>query len=168
MSEQAEIQQAAATGAAAAVGAVAEQQEVEQRAEEAELAAVTSAEIAQVAAEASQMAAATATEAVNEAQVSQTAATIAVETAGAAQEEVTSLRSELSEVREGFGQLTSAVRSLLELQNTSKDSVVQEVKVDATPPDPTTDQGNKSGATVPEGSSDNAKKRHKFGRRQAV
>lgn len=168
MSEQAEIQQAAATGAAAAVGAVADQQEVEARAEEAEAAAETSAQIAQVAAEASRQAAEVASAAVTEADASRTTAESAVQQAGAAQQEIGTLRSELSEVREGFGALTQAVRSLLDMQ--SKGDVVQKVEVDATPPEPTTDQGEEAqhGGANSEDSASERRKRHKFGGRRST
>jgi hypothetical protein len=169
MSEQAEIQQAAATGAAAAVGAVADQQEIEQRAEQAEAAAATSADIAQIAAQASELASTSAQQAIAEAEASQSVAESAVQQAGIAQQTASDVQGDVSGLRQEFGQLTQAVRSLLDLQK-EKGEQVQEVTVNATPPEPTTDQppeseaGTSGGEGTTAGGSD-VRRRHKFGKR---
>jgi hypothetical protein len=168
MSDQAtesELQQAAATGAAAAVGAVADDQRVAAEAEAARLAAETSAQIAETAAAASTMAAEAATAAISDAESSRQVAESAVEQAGSAQDAVTSLRAEFSTQ---LGQLTESVRSLLTL-NQEKDTSnqVTNVAVSGDQPAPQKegeDASKKDDSGAGDGTSQR-RSRHKFGRR---
>jgi hypothetical protein len=168
MSDQAsdqELAQAAATGAAAAVGAVADDQRVAADAEAAKLAAQTSAEIAETAAMASTMAAETAQVAVADAAESRSVAETAVQQAGSVHDEVTSLRSEFSEQ---LGQLTQSVRSLLTLQEKPEGNQVTTVAVSADQPAPqkedSSDASKETTGQADSGSGER-RRRHKFGRR---
>jgi flagellar biosynthesis component FlhA len=162
---EAELQQAAATGAAAAVGEVADKQRVEAEAEAAKLAAQTSAEIAETAAMASTMAADSAQAAITEAAQSREVAETAVQQAGSVHDEVTSLRSEFAEQ---LGQLTQSVRSLLTLnQEKGETNQVTSVHVDGDKPEPQSEKTSgetAQGSGTADGQSER-RRRHKFGRR---
>jgi hypothetical protein len=164
--ESAELQQAAATGAAAAVGEVADKQRVEAEAEAARAAAETSASIAEVAATASTLAAETAQQAVADAEASRTVAESAVQQAGSAHDAITALRTEFSEQ---LGQLTQSVRSLLTSQEKPETTQVTNVAVSGEEPKPQTEGGDNapkesSGNGASNGDSER-RRRHKFGRR---
>lgn len=159
---ESELQQAAATGAAAAVGAVADDQRVASEAEAARLAAETSAQIAETAAMASEMAAEAATNAITDAAESRTVAETAVQQAGSAQDAVTSLRAEFSDQ---LGQLTQSVRSLLTLQEKGDTNQVTSVHVDGDKPEPQTSEKPEATEGSASGGTSERRSRHKFGRR---